>query len=76
MHSLACGFAKYGIPNGCPHQVSGECFGRSDPSDGLPMVVLIEESGNIEGRSFGVFFKFSCMNVEDFDVDHQAKFLK
>ncbi|UVM26831.1 hypothetical protein [Pseudomonas sp. B21-021] len=75
-NSLECGFAKYGVHNGCPHQVSGECIGRFDPKEGLPMPMLIDEHGNIDGCTFGAFFKFSGMNVEELVVDYDAKFLK
>ncbi len=40
------------------------------------MPMLIDEHGNIDGCTFGAFFKFSGMNVEDLVVDYDAKFLK
>ncbi|KOX99973.1 hypothetical protein AM274_24260 [Pseudomonas nunensis] len=74
-NSLECGFAKFGIHNGCPHQESGECIGRFDPKDGLPMPLLMDEAGNIEGCSFGALFKDSGFAVEELIVDYQARFL-
>lgn len=74
-NSLECGFTRYDIPNGCPHLVSGECIGRFDPTDGLPMPLLIDDAGNIEGCTFGAFFKSSGFAVEALNVDYQARFL-
>jgi hypothetical protein len=73
-NSIECGFSKFKVFNGCPFQVSGECIGRFDPRDGLPIPLSHEPTGNIEGCTFGALFLSSGMRVEDLQVDYGARF--
>lgn len=73
-NSIECGFSKYEVFNGCPFQVSGECTGRFDPREGLPIPLSHDSAGNIEGCTFGALFQFSRMRVEDLQVDYGARF--
>lgn len=73
-NSIECGFSKFRVHNGCPFQVSGECIGRFDPKDGLPIPLLPDAAGNIEGCTFGAYLQYSGINVEDMVVDYRARF--
>lgn len=73
-NSIECGFSKFKVFNGCPFQVSGECIGRFDPRTGLPIALLHDSAGNIEGCTFGALFQSSGIRVEDLLVDYGARF--
>lgn len=73
-NSIECGFSKFEVFNGCPFQVSGECIGRFDPREGLPIPVSHDAAGNIEGCTFGALFQFLGARVEDLQVDYGARF--
>ncbi|MCE5994886.1 hypothetical protein LVV80_23105 [Pseudomonas sp. KCA11] len=73
-NSIECGFSKFGVHNGCPFQVSGECIGRFDPKEGLPIPMSHDDTGNIDGCTFGALFHYSEIRVEDLLVDYGARF--
>jgi len=73
-NSIECGFSKFGVLNGCPFQVSGECIGRFDPREGLPVPLSHDSAGNIDGCTFGTLFQSSGIRVEDLQVDYGARF--
>ncbi|MPS98690.1 MAG: hypothetical protein E2581_09335 [Pseudomonas sp.] len=73
-NSIECGFSKFGVHNGCPFQVSGECIGRFDPKEGLPIPMSHDDTGNIDGCTFGALFHYSETRVEDLLVDYGARF--
>ncbi|MOA21356.1 hypothetical protein D3C78_1418450 [compost metagenome] len=73
-NSIECGYSKFGIHNGCPYQVSGECIGRFDPREGLPISMSLDAAGNIDGCTFGALFHASEIRVEDLAVDYGARF--
>lgn len=73
-NSIECGFSKFGVHNGCPFQVSGECIGRFDPREGLPIPLSHDAAGNIDGCTFGAQFQYSGIRVEDLLVDYGARF--
>lgn len=73
-NSIECGFLRFGVPNGCPFQVSGECIGRFDPQEGLPIPLSRDSTGKFEGCTFGAYFQYSGINVEDLMVDYGARF--
>ncbi|WQI22923.1 hypothetical protein U2S91_09930 [Stenotrophomonas maltophilia] len=74
MNGIECGFSRFGVLNGCPFQVSGECIGRFVPGEGLPIPLSHDAAGNIEGCTFGALFQSSGMRVEDLQVDYGARF--
>jgi hypothetical protein len=49
-------FARYGVPNGCPFQVSGDCIGRFNPKDGLPVPLNLDENDVVQGCTFSAMF--------------------
>lgn len=71
---IECGFSKFSVFNGCPFQVSGECVGRFDPREGLPIPMSHDADGNIEGCTFGALFQHLGIRVEDLQVDYGARF--
>ena len=73
-NSIECGFSKFEVHNGCPFQMSGECIGRFDPREGLPIPLSHDAAGNIEGCTFGALFQYSGIRVEDLLVDYSARF--
>lgn len=73
-NSIECGFSKFEVHNGCPFQVSGECIGRFDPKEGLPIPVSHDVAGNINGCTFGAQFQYSGIRVEELLVDYGARF--
>lgn len=75
-NELECGFARYDIPNGCPFQVSGDCMGRFNPKNGLPVPLNLDENGVVQGCTFGAIFFSSGVKVEELDVDYSKKFPK
>ena len=73
---MECGFSKYDIPNGCPYQVGGDCIGRFDPQDGLPVPLNVDANGVVQGCTFGVYFHNKGIRLEDVKVDYRARFPK
>lgn len=73
-NALECGFTRYDFFNGCPYLANGDCTGRFDPKKGLPVPVLIDSTGKVEGCTFGVLFKSHGFEVEDLEIDYQARF--
>jgi len=73
-NELECGFSRYNIPNGCPFQVNGDCMGRFNPKDGLPVPLSLDNSDLIQGCTFGAIFSSMGINVEDLEVDYSTKF--
>ncbi len=73
-NELECGFSRYEIFNGCPFQVSGDCMGRFNPKDGLPVPLNQDDNGVIQGCTFGAMFSSWGIKVEDLEVDYSTKF--
>lgn len=73
-NELECGFTRYDFFNGCPYLVSGDCIGRFDPKQGLPVPLRIDSAGNMGGCTFGGLFKSSGFEVEDLMIDYKARF--
>lgn len=73
-NSIECGFSKFDVPNGCPFKVSGECIGRFDPREGLPIPLSHDVAGNIDGCTFGALFQLSGISVENLVVDYGTRF--
>lgn len=73
-NELECGFSRYDIHNGCPYQVSGDCIGRFNPKDGLPVPLNLDNSDFIQGCTFGAMFSSMGIKVEDLEVDYSTEF--
>ena len=73
-NELECGFSRYEIFQGCPFQVSGDCMGRFNPKDGLP-VQLSRGNNNVDqGCTFGAMLSSMGVKAEDIEVDYSTKF--
>ena len=70
---IRCGFAFYGIPNGCAFQRSGICNGLIDPKRKLPVPVEIAEDGNMTGCTFEMMMRASGTSTSRLDVDHSHR---
>ncbi|HCP54668.1 MULTISPECIES: hypothetical protein [Pseudomonas] len=73
-NELQCGFSRYDVPNGCPFLVSGDCMGRINPRDGLPVPLNLDENGVVHGCTFGTLFLSWGIGIKDVDVDYSTRF--